>query len=114
MKDTESRLYSIWHNMKLRCYNKNNPKYEAYGGKGIGVCAEWRDDFSAFKSWAMKNGYHDPKDKNDAVNSLTLDRIDTSKDYSPSNCRWISFDANRRHEGENKFELKSMPRKGAK
>ena len=102
MKDTESRLYSIWHNVKLRCYNPNNPKYPAYGGKGIGMFKEWREDFQKFKSWALSHGYKDPADKHDAVHALTLDRKDTSKDYSPSNCRWISFDANRRHLGEKK------------
>ena len=100
--------------MKLRCYNKNNSKYSAYGGKGIGVCKEWREDFSAFKTWALKHGYHDPKNKDDAVNALTLDRIDTTKDYSPSNCRWTTFDSNRRHENEKKFELGSMPKKGTR
>lgn len=34
-KKTETRLYSIWENMKARCYNKNKPKYKSYGAKGM-------------------------------------------------------------------------------
>ena len=72
MKESETRLYSIWHNVKLRCYNPNNPKYSAYGGKGIGMCREWREDFQKFKSWALSHGYRDPTNKHDAVHALTI------------------------------------------
>lgn len=80
-KKTDTRLYSIWENMKARCYNKNKPKYKTYGAKGIRVCREWKDSFDSFHDWAVSHGYRD---------SLTLDRIDPKGDYNPSNCRWAS------------------------
>ncbi|MBR6613178.1 MAG: hypothetical protein IKK84_00235 [Clostridia bacterium] len=67
--------------MKARCYNKNVERYKNYGGRGIKVCDEWRDDFMAFYQWAIKNGYQD---------SLTLDRKNVNGDYEPSNCRWVT------------------------
>lgn len=77
----ETRLYSIWRNMKSRCTNPNKPDYKYYGAKGIGFCAEW-NDYANFKKWAIDNGYTD---------RLTLDRKDGTKNYCPENCRWITI-----------------------
>ena len=56
---SKTRLYSILRNMKQRCYNPNNPRYNVYGAIGIKVCDEWLNDFKSFYDWAMSNGYRD-------------------------------------------------------
>lgn len=77
----ETRLYSIWRNMKSRCTNPNKPDYKYYGANGIRVCDEW-NDYSNFKEWAINNGYQD---------GLTLDRRVGNENYCPENCRWITI-----------------------
>lgn len=78
---TGMRIHDEWRAMKRRCYIPSQRDYAHYGGRGIGVCEEWKDDFQAFYNWAMANGYAD---------NLTLDRKDANGNYEPSNCRWVT------------------------
>lgn len=84
-----NRLKTIYSSMIGRCYKKNNGAYNDYGAKGITVCKEWVEDRQKFYDWAIKSGFKYEPDKN-GRNKLTLDRIDTTKGYSPDNCRWIT------------------------
>lgn len=84
---SKTKLYGVYANIKYRCYNSNHHEFYNYGGKGIKMSPEWLGDsgFENFRNWAIAAGYKD---------GLTIDRIDSNKDYEPSNCQWITRGAN--------------------
>lgn len=78
-----TKLYKVWKGMQSRCYIPSASNFEYYGGRGIKVCDEWHA-FEPFKAWADANGYQE---------DLEIDRENNDGDYTPTNCRWITHQA---------------------
>ncbi|OHW63124.1 hypothetical protein EUAN_09080 [Andreesenia angusta] len=78
-------LYKRWASMKQRCCNENAISFKNYGGRGIQVCDEWKNDYLSFYNWAVNNGFRE---------DLELDRIDNDGNYTPKNCRWTTIENN--------------------
>lgn len=95
--DTKSRLYHIWCGMKQRCFIKKSDAYNNYGGRGIVVCDEWKNDFISFQNWAFDNGYED---------NLTIERLNVNDGYNPSNCTWITKEEQACNKRNNHFFVK--------
>lgn len=74
-------LYSVYMDMKRRCYVKNSKAYPDYGARGIIVCEEWLNNIKSFYDWGLENGWQ---------KGLELDRRDNNGNYEPSNCRFIT------------------------
>lgn len=88
-------VYTAWQNMKSRCLNPKNEKYNRYGGRGIKICDEWMNSF-IFAQWAFSSGWQ---------KGLTIDRKDNDGDYCPSNCHWILVSLNSRKKSTTKLTL---------
>jgi len=72
--------YQSWLGMKQRCTNPKKREYPHYGGRGIKVCEEWMNSFSAFYAHIGAK----PSNKH------SLDRINVNGDYAPNNVRWAT------------------------
>jgi predicted DNA-binding protein (UPF0251 family) len=71
--------YNAWRHMIARCTNPNDPRYSSYGGKGVKVCAAWRNDYAAF----LRDIGRRPTPQH------TLERTNVYGHYEPENCVWL-------------------------
>lgn len=76
--ESRSKLYIRRVGMISRCYNKNNKKYQDYGGRGITVCKEWLDSYEAYRDYMLSIGWTD---------DVEIDRAHNDGNYEPSNIR---------------------------
>jgi hypothetical protein len=70
-----TRTYRSWDSMKARC---RNTKDKYYGGRGITFCKRW----NSFNNFLEDMGIR--------PQGTSLDRINNTGNYEPSNCRWAT------------------------
>ncbi|MGI4426937.1 hypothetical protein ACR2WJ_26255 [Klebsiella pneumoniae] len=77
-------MYQRWLGMKQRCYDVNAINYKNYGGRGIEICEEWKNDFKKFYDYMG-----DPPNEN-----YQIDRINNDGNYEPGNVKWSTRSEN--------------------
>jgi hypothetical protein len=65
--------------MKSRCNNPKASGYNNYGAKGIEVCNRW----NVFENFLIDMGERPGTE-------YSIERLDTTKDYCPENCKWAT------------------------
>jgi hypothetical protein len=74
----QSRTYKTWASMLSRCYNSNYDGYARYGARGIKVYRRWHK----FENFL--------RDMGERPVGKTIERINNTKGYFPSNCCWAT------------------------
>lgn len=82
---SKETLYHIWGGIIQRCENQKHPRFKDYGGRGISICEEWRNDFLTFYNWAIENKWS---------KGLEIDRRNNDGNYDASNCRIVTGKVN--------------------
>ena len=80
---TQHPLYSLYSSLKQKCYNPNHRSYDNYGGRGIVMDEQWKDDFISFVEYIED-------ELGDKPPGMSLDRIDNERGYEPDNVRWAT------------------------
>lgn len=85
--------YRIWAGIKRRCFNRNDPGFKNYGGRGITMSKRWRGSFSAFFSdmGPRPSLLHD------------IERRNNDGNYEKSNCIWASARDQANNRRSNRF-----------
>ena len=91
-------LYKVWNDIKMRCYNKNRASYKNYGGRGVKMCDEWRNNPEAFVKWGIKNGWKPGFE-------IDKDMLGDNKLYSPENCVFLTPKMNSKYKRNTKYVL---------
>ena len=86
-RSRDIRLYRAWHHLTDRVAGTHLSRGRSYW---VGLPVDF-ESWDHFREWSLANGY--------CRERCSLDRIDSTLGYSPSNCRWVTVAENSRRAG---------------
>ena len=95
-------LYGVWVNMIQRCEDPNAKKYPHYGGRGIKVCARWRERVNRWRGTPGLDAFISDMGPR-PTRAHTLERENTDGDYTSENCIWAKQKVQQRNRRNNKI-----------
>ncbi len=75
----QTKTYRAWARMNERCSNIKSKDYKDYGGRGIFVCEDWKNDFIKFLY-----------DMGECPDLCSIERINVNGNYEKTNCKWAT------------------------
>lgn len=80
VKTIKAKIYFSRNVFVAKCYNKDHPNYDKYGGTGVTVCDLWRNSVKDFYNWALENGYEE---------GFGIFLKKGANQFNPKNCYWM-------------------------
>jgi hypothetical protein len=88
---SHTKYYRAYNHIYSRVYNENDNDYHNYGGRGIKMCKEWKEDFVEFYNYTQSGQMPETLEEFEAKNPgkiATVGRICNNEDYKPGNIQW--------------------------
>lgn len=89
---THTPEYGVWHGIKQRTGNPNNPSSSNYSERGIRLCERWMKFENFFADMGER-----PTPKH------TIERRNNDGIYEPDNCYWATRDVQNRNNRRTRF-----------
>lgn len=77
-KGGQTREYNSWCNLRRRCSDTKNNRYQHYGDSGISFCKDW-ENFEVFL-----------EDMGTCPKGYSIERLRVDEGYSKDNCVWVN------------------------
>lgn len=91
--------YRVWSKVKTRCYDSKAKEYPNYGGRGVVMCDEWKNNPKSFVEWCLANGWRRGLDID---KDILAERIGVEPLlYSPERCLFVTRKENLNNKRDN-------------
>lgn len=94
-------LWNKWRDMYNRCYTPSVKHFNIYGGRGVTMCEEWKNDFMSFYNWATTNGWRPGLQIDKDIKAMELG-VEPNL-YSPERCQFVTPKENSNHRRNNRY-----------